>query len=387
MPAPRSTTSRGSSVRRATERPRPDSRGGRARTRRRPPRTPCTGPRTVWSRLTITASSVDRSRCPARLDQAGDPADLLRARSRRRRRAARRAAAPRRGRSRARRRGCPPRAPGAFSMRLRPLFDARKASSAPLHVAASRAAATAASVRSHSSSSTMRPATYASSSASVPWTPAHTTTTSSPASRAASTTAERLRSEAMSTRSQRAAADTTARVPFVVERISVSPAGSRYSRGEFPRSKPGMRTALTLAAEHSLAERVAKRASLLHLSRAEHPPIAGRKRLADRRGGADDVDHDPGRGRSGLVRGEDDVDSHAGTLAAVDEPLRCYRHPDRETYVSCSECGRGICPDCMTYGPGRHPLPGSRDDGRQDRGAAPAQRGAHRSRSRCRGRS
>jgi membrane associated rhomboid family serine protease len=35
----------------------------------------------------------------------------------------------------------------------------------------------------------------------------------------------------------------------------------------------------------------------------------------------------------------------------VAEPLHCYRHPDRETYVSCSECGRGICPDCMTYGP------------------------------------
>lgn len=33
------------------------------------------------------------------------------------------------------------------------------------------------------------------------------------------------------------------------------------------------------------------------------------------------------------------------------EPMRCYRHPDRETYVSCSECGRGICPDCMTFGP------------------------------------
>jgi membrane associated rhomboid family serine protease len=33
------------------------------------------------------------------------------------------------------------------------------------------------------------------------------------------------------------------------------------------------------------------------------------------------------------------------------EPMRCYRHPDRETYVSCSECGRGICPDCMSYGP------------------------------------
>ena len=35
----------------------------------------------------------------------------------------------------------------------------------------------------------------------------------------------------------------------------------------------------------------------------------------------------------------------------MDEPLRCYRHPDRETYVSCAECGRGICPDCMTFGP------------------------------------
>jgi membrane associated rhomboid family serine protease len=35
----------------------------------------------------------------------------------------------------------------------------------------------------------------------------------------------------------------------------------------------------------------------------------------------------------------------------VDEPLRCYRHPDRETHVSCTECGRGICPDCMTFGP------------------------------------
>ena len=31
--------------------------------------------------------------------------------------------------------------------------------------------------------------------------------------------------------------------------------------------------------------------------------------------------------------------------------MRCYRHPDRETGVSCSECGRGICPDCMTFGP------------------------------------
>lgn len=26
----------------------------------------------------------------------------------------------------------------------------------------------------------------------------------------------------------------------------------------------------------------------------------------------------------------------------------CYRHPNRETAVACSSCGRPICPDCMT---------------------------------------
>jgi membrane associated rhomboid family serine protease len=29
----------------------------------------------------------------------------------------------------------------------------------------------------------------------------------------------------------------------------------------------------------------------------------------------------------------------------------CYRHPDRETGVSCSNCGRPICTDCMTPTP------------------------------------
>jgi membrane associated rhomboid family serine protease len=29
----------------------------------------------------------------------------------------------------------------------------------------------------------------------------------------------------------------------------------------------------------------------------------------------------------------------------------CYRHPNRETGVSCSSCGRPICPDCMTATP------------------------------------
>src|SRR5689334_1301687 len=26
----------------------------------------------------------------------------------------------------------------------------------------------------------------------------------------------------------------------------------------------------------------------------------------------------------------------------------CYRHPGRETYVTCNRCSRPICPDCMT---------------------------------------
>jgi membrane associated rhomboid family serine protease len=35
----------------------------------------------------------------------------------------------------------------------------------------------------------------------------------------------------------------------------------------------------------------------------------------------------------------------------MSETPRCYRHPDRETLVSCSECGRPICQDCMTFAP------------------------------------
>jgi membrane associated rhomboid family serine protease len=40
-----------------------------------------------------------------------------------------------------------------------------------------------------------------------------------------------------------------------------------------------------------------------------------------------------------------DYGSHqpgAGTIP------HCYRHLDRETYISCQRCGRPICPDCMT---------------------------------------
>jgi len=35
----------------------------------------------------------------------------------------------------------------------------------------------------------------------------------------------------------------------------------------------------------------------------------------------------------------------------VSETQHCYRHPNRETLVSCSECGRFICEDCMSFAP------------------------------------
>ncbi len=31
--------------------------------------------------------------------------------------------------------------------------------------------------------------------------------------------------------------------------------------------------------------------------------------------------------------------------------MTCYRHPGRETRVSCSDCGRPICTDCMVFAP------------------------------------
>ena len=37
--------------------------------------------------------------------------------------------------------------------------------------------------------------------------------------------------------------------------------------------------------------------------------------------------------------------------AAPADSQTCYRHPSRPTGVSCSSCGRPICPDCMTPTP------------------------------------
>jgi membrane associated rhomboid family serine protease len=38
-------------------------------------------------------------------------------------------------------------------------------------------------------------------------------------------------------------------------------------------------------------------------------------------------------------------------VTSTDGVRYCYRHPDRETGLSCSECGRPICYECMTPAP------------------------------------
>jgi hypothetical protein len=39
------------------------------------------------------------------------------------------------------------------------------------------------------------------------------------------------------------------------------------------------------------------------------------------------------------------------TGTAEDGALYCYRHPDRETYISCGRCDRPICTSCAMMGP------------------------------------
>jgi membrane associated rhomboid family serine protease len=36
---------------------------------------------------------------------------------------------------------------------------------------------------------------------------------------------------------------------------------------------------------------------------------------------------------------------------SVETQNRCYRHPDRETFVKCQRCGRPICGECQTLAP------------------------------------
>src|SRR3989440_12185115 len=63
------------------------------------------------------------------------------------------------------------------------------------------------------------------------------------------------------------------------------------------------------------------------------------------------------------------------TLVAVSQVITCYRHPNRETPLPCSECGRPICTECMTMAPVGLRCP---DHSGKPRGTAKITQGARR---------
>lgn len=73
-------------------------------------------------------------------------------------------------------------------------------------------------------------------------------------------------------------------------------------------------------------------------------------------------------------------------MTQMDEPMtlppppptteRCYRHPDVETGVRCTRCGRPICPECMIPAPVGHQCPQCVADARREFRAGPGRRAA-----------
>ncbi len=61
--------------------------------------------------------------------------------------------------------------------------------------------------------------------------------------------------------------------------------------------------------------------------------------------------HRHGRGAAVVPAGMNGRSRPRVYAASMSELTTCYRHADRETGVSCSECGRGICTDCMVFAP------------------------------------
>jgi membrane associated rhomboid family serine protease len=62
----------------------------------------------------------------------------------------------------------------------------------------------------------------------------------------------------------------------------------------------------------------------------------------------------------------------------------CYRHPDRETGVHCSRCGRPICHECMTPAPVGFRCPECMAEQRRSPGSGPRQRVVSRQQTRRR---
>ncbi len=186
-------------------------------------------------------------------------------------------------------------------------------------------------------------------------------TTSSPRARASAATASRFSSEPehdLAAGGRRG--DDRPRPVRRREDQRLGPRGSRNSRGDAPASKPSIRCASRSPPVIAVSPSSAFSARASSISAQQRTrAVAGGQRLRDRRGRPHQVDDDSERRRSRLGWREGDVDAAPTSAASgpglrygdMSAPMRCYRHPNRETYVSCSECGRPICPECMTPAP------------------------------------
>ncbi len=59
-------------------------------------------------------------------------------------------------------------------------------------------------------------------------------------------------------------------------------------------------------------------------------------------------------------------------MEQAQQAVSCYRHPDRETGVGCSRCGRPICPECMVSASVGFHCPDCLNEGRRTAPPAPA---------------
>ena len=115
-------------------------------------------------------------------------------------------------------------------------------------------------------------------------------------------------------------------------------AGARRARRAARRALAGARPRRRRA--HAQGSPAARRASCSAIAERARPPAAARPAA------------DGGRVRGAGRRG--------AKLGSAQRMATCYRHPSRETGVSCSNCGRPICPDCMTTTPVGMRCPGVR---------------------------
>ncbi len=82
-----------------------------------------------------------------------------------------------------------------------------------------------------------------------------------------------------------------------------------------PNVEPVDANRVPLAADDTVFQLRAQCPRIVDLRHAEDALVPGREGLRDGRGGPQDVDHDPGRGRRGLVRRERHVNLHTQSFA------------------------------------------------------------------------